>query len=111
MTTDRPFRVNTKKARSAAAKAECAEELGALFSCMMVRGREREKKEEEISMLLLLRPSNILDLCSLTVLFPLFLFSSSPTLSEFASRRATSMTLMLRARATGGRWTRASRRR
>jgi len=46
MTTDRPFRVNTKKARSAAAKAECAEELGALFSCMMVRkGGRRETKE------------------------------------------------------------------
>lgn len=43
MTTDRPFRVNTKKARSAAAKAECAEELGALFSCMMVRREEEEK--------------------------------------------------------------------
>jgi hypothetical protein len=33
----RPFKVNTKKARSAAAKAECADELGAFFACMMVR--------------------------------------------------------------------------
>ena len=44
MTTDRPFRVNTKKARSAAAKAECAEELAALFSCMMVRGGEDRRR-------------------------------------------------------------------
>lgn len=50
MTTDRPFRVNTKKARSAAAKAECAEELGALFSCMMVRERRRGREKWEFSL-------------------------------------------------------------
>ena len=47
MTSERPFRVITKKARSAAAKAECAEELGALFSCMMVREREEAGGERE----------------------------------------------------------------
>ena len=57
MTTDRPFRVNTKKARSAAAKAECAEELGALFSCMMVREDESEKRKDWNALFCLRRPS------------------------------------------------------
>lgn len=33
---ERAFKINTKKARAAAAKAECVEELGAFFACMMV---------------------------------------------------------------------------
>lgn len=38
MGTERAFKINTKKARSAAAKAECVEELGLFFACMMVSG-------------------------------------------------------------------------
>ena len=90
MTTDRPFRVNTKKARSAAAKAECAEELGALFSCMMVReaGRKRRRRLESFFFFFAGR-QNVFDQSPLRPqpLFnsPFFLLSSSVFLSKFAS--------------------------
>ena len=112
MPTDRPFRVNTKKVRSAAAKAECAEELGALFSCMMVRrggggGGGGEKNGNFLSVGRRRRASIISFLpcrCSQP-----FSFSFSDSL--FLSSRATSTTSTSRVPVTGGRWTRASRRR
>ena len=43
---ERAFKVNTKKARAAAAKAECFVELSAFFACMMVSERGEGKGRE-----------------------------------------------------------------
>lgn len=87
MTTDRPFRVNTKKARSAAAKAECAEELGALFSCMMVNKKGGRKLTAHLGFIVV--GSVSIDLALQFVVVSFFLtsisFSLYPKFSQLLS--------------------------